>query len=67
MDNMARIVTALRAFEDGDNPDPATTKLLRDGGYINVSETTNIQSKEREYQAISITARGRELLEDSKK
>jgi hypothetical protein len=64
-ENVETIVTALRAFADGVNPDSDATNLMRDGGYIIVAETTNIQSREREYFGMSITAKGRAILERS--
>ena len=62
-----RMVKALEEFAEGVNPDPAMTRLLHDDGYITVAETTNMQSLEREFLAISITEKGRELLERWKK
>jgi hypothetical protein len=63
MDITQTIVTALRAFADGENPDQPTTKIMYERGYITIAEVPHMGSSEREYLAISITTTGRELME----
>ena len=56
------ILHALLAFERGEKLDQATTKLLAERGYVDVTEVTHLESLEPEYLAISITEKGKELL-----
>jgi hypothetical protein len=59
---------ALAAFERGERPDQSTTQRLAAEGYIEAAEVTNHQTPtgQREFLFISVTEKGRRLLESCK-
>jgi hypothetical protein len=54
---------ALAAFANNEKLDQATVKRLYRADFITVSDVTNFQSSEQEFLPISITEKGRKLLE----
>jgi hypothetical protein len=60
------VVRALEAIERGEKLVQATTKLLAEQGYVNVTEVTRLESLEPEYLAVSVTEKGADLLKHAK-
>jgi len=60
------VVRALEAIERGEKLVQATTRLLAEQGYVNVTEVTRLESLEPEYLAVSVTEKGADLLKRAK-
>jgi hypothetical protein len=60
---------ALKTIQRGERPDQSTIERLADLDYISVRDVTNHDTPpgQREYLVISITEKGRRLLESSRK